>query len=791
MKKVLLMLSLCAAVFSCAAADIAGHLLPTPKELKAGNKVVFEGDKFSFADNFKLSDRRKARFAGLLKKKLGWEQTADAKIKIVLNKLASNPVDNDEYYTFVIDNNTVTVSAAKEPGIMCGLNRFAGLIESPLFNLNKNGSFETCALDIADYPDFKLRPLMLGAASLFPKTSKADLAAFIDDMIEKTAAMQFNCVGFELGGRLKMDKYPDINPSGPVYTAEELSKIIDHIEDRGMSVFPMINSIGHFGRAPQICPHKTLDGKRTFMNISDPKCLPVLFDYMDEVVKVFRNPQYFFVGTDEFHREVESLEKLFGKPFHEFYPEYVNKVHAYLKAKNVTAVIYHDMLMPMGSHPYPEEVGSGPSKQGKKALAKINKDVHVAYWNYFHSYHNYFLKDLTDAGVKNIWMLPHSGSAAVQALFKRSLPLGKRILATSWFFRLQSNCYPHAAEYAWNIEKDFKKSEFDFNDMNDALFYSRNTKVPAKEFYTVKLYGKESYGLPQDYAEKFAKRFPEKFATASGIPFDFTSAKTLAAPGVVLEKEVAPEEIKPLLDSKKTVYMSAENAVANWKLKSFKLNDKDRKYQDIVVYTSKHGKTTGTNRRGLEVAVDAEGRVAELSGNCFHRTGDEKGNMAIPENGYVVSYGNSQPYLSHPGYALFFKLQKGEKFRFVTDNETPVAKGLVMAGLDPKFRKIAIAFTCTKPHRVGSLGFIEIKMKEGKSRFARVHGYIFSQGTCLFLDDKNVQRYNPWSVVKDGLNPIIVLEYEIPAGQHAQSLYISTTRDGAASGLSVLGATQY
>ena len=791
MKKFIFLFTVIVFAFSAAAADIAGHLLPTPKEFKAGKKVLFEGSKFSIADNFKLSQRRKAAFADLLKRKLNWEESADGKIKIILNKLAANPVANNEYYTFAVKNNTVTVSAAKEQGIMRGLNRFAGLIESPLFNSTLNGDFETYALNISDYPDFKQRPVMLAAASFFPNTQKEDLMTYIDDFIDKAAAMNFNCIAFELGGRLKMEKYPDINPKGPVYTAEELSKIIDRIEDRGMSVLPMINSIGHFGRAPQICPHKTLDGKRTFMNISDPKCMPILFDYMDEVIKVFRNPQYFFVGTDEFHREVESLEKLFGKPFHEFYPEYVNKVHAYLKAKNVTAIIYHDMLMPMGSHPYPEEVGSGPSQQGRKALAKINKDVHVAYWNYFHSYHYYFIKDLTDAGVKNIWMLPHSGASAVQALFKRSLPLGKRILATSWFFRLQSNCYPHAAEYAWNIEKDFKKSEFDFNDMNDALFYSRNHKITSKEYNMVKLYGKDSYALPKNYAEKFAKRFPTKKATASGIAFDFSSAKTLAAPDVVLEKELAPEEIKGYLDNKKTVYMTAENAVSTWKLKAFKFNEKDRKHDDIAVYTSKYGKSTGTNRRGLEVAIDANGKVAELSGNCFQRTGDEKGNMVIPENGYVVSYGNSQPYLSHPGYGLFFKLTKGEKFYFATDNDTKNAKGLVMAGLEPKFRKIAIAFTCTKPHRDGNLGFIEIQMKQGKSRFARVDGYIFSLGTCLFLDNKNYKRFNPWSVVKDGLNPIIVLEFDIPANQQPKSLYISTTRNGAASGLSVLGATQF
>ena len=42
-----------------------------------------------------------------------------------------------------------------------------------------------------------------------------------------------------------------------------------------------------------------------------------------------------------------------------------------------------------------------------------------------------------------------------------------------------------------------------------------------------------------------------------------------------------------------------------------------------------------------------------------------------------------------------------------------------------------------------------------------------------------------------GLNPVIVLEYTIPEGADAKAIYISTTRQGALSGLSVLGVTQY
>ena len=297
--------------------------------------------------------------------------------------------------------------------------------------------------------------------------------------------------------------------------------------------------------------------------------------------------------------------------------------------------------------------------------------------------------------------------------------------------------------------------------------------------------------MPEHYEKKFAAAFPGTRVSASGIPFDFSFRKTISSPAVELEREVGVAEAKKLFDGKKTVYMSAENAVVSRKLARFKLNGV-RKYQDIAVYTPEHGKTTRTDRKGLEIAVDKEGRVCELSGNCFQRTGDEKGNMAIPEGGFVVAYGNSQPYLTHPGYDLFFKLKKGEKFYFSTDNSKKAESKIISAGLSGKYRRVAIALTCIRPVRQGRVGLLEIKMKQGKSHFVRINGNIFTTGPCVFIDDPAYKRFNPWPAVRYGINPVVVLDIPVPhSSQIPRSLYMSVTRDGAASGVSVLGITQY
>ena len=117
---------------------------------------------------------------------------------------------------------------------------------------------------------------------------------------------------------------------------------------------------------------------------------------------------------------------------------------------------------------------------------------------------------------------------------------------------------------------------------------------------------------------------------------------------------------------------------------------------------------------------------------------------------------------------------------------------MISGGLSSKYRRIAVAFTCTKPVRTGNLGFIEIQMKEGKSHFVRVTGNIFTTGPCLFIDTPAYKRFNPWPTVRCNMNPVIVMDIAVPRKEQIpRAVYISVNRDGAASGLSVLGITQY
>ena len=64
MKKFFTLTAVFTLFFTAVSADIAGHLLPTPKKFTAGEKVLLQGDKYSFGGNFKLSQRKKSRFCG-------------------------------------------------------------------------------------------------------------------------------------------------------------------------------------------------------------------------------------------------------------------------------------------------------------------------------------------------------------------------------------------------------------------------------------------------------------------------------------------------------------------------------------------------------------------------------------------------------------------------------------------------------------------------------------------------------------------------------------------------------
>jgi hypothetical protein len=563
-----------------------------------------------------------------------------------------------------------------------------------------------------------------------------------------------------------------------------------------MKVSPMINSIAHMERAPLIFPiySKHHSSKKTVpyaMDIGNPKFWEVFLGYIDEVLEVFGNTEYFAIGTDEFHRQVKLIEKACGKPCRKFYPEFVNRVNRYLRQRRIQTMIYHDMLGRRGLHGWPEETCNGV-KDARKMLPKIDKDINILYWNYSCSRRFPFLKDLSDAGFKKLWVLPWFGEEPVEALLKKGYSIGAKVLITQWALTTHRNQFVHGSEFAWNIKNKSPKTTFDFNDLNDFLFYGRSTKEFVHNAESVTLSGAET--PPEVFRGKLEKRFHGHKANAYGIPVDFSSMRSFGVSGGTSPEIHPPWNFKKMLEAGtlKDAYLYTDNSMQTLKLnKKTKVNEK-RKSGDVVIYDSSYGKSTLNNNRGAEFTVDAQGEITRLSGNCHGRTCDETGNMEIPKDGYVISKSGGQAVFYYKQYDFYPGLREGDRLHVATLKKGAPVKDYISGKLNPSLRNVVIFINPRNVVKNGLLAQIKLYFVNGKTATFRLGSSFFFTGPCKFLDIPVWKRWIAWDMVRYGLRPVLALEWNSPKNyRDLKSIKIIPTQAGIDAGLTVLGVTQY
>ncbi|NMA45945.1 MAG: hypothetical protein GX945_05220 [Lentisphaerae bacterium] len=799
--------TLCAVALGCsflapslraAAPTPVDYLLPTPKSCHYTGPIHFNESSYRLHDHFGLAAGKLTRFRQTLQERLAWQPAQDGAISIDLERL-TDAAPNDEFYRFEISDQRIYIAASKEAGIMRGLSRLFGIILTPLTEIHPDGSVTLPGLTIADYPDFPLRGIMVTAAQVFPATRKADLLEHVRQGIDLAAALQFNYLFLHLGGRLLSEKHPEINPAGPCFTREEVAAFVQQAEERGLIPCPMMNSIGHMSSAPQICPlydsdPKTGATKALAMNIGAVNFWDLYCEYLDDLRVLFNNPPYFSIGTDEFHNQIKMIEEACGKPCREFYPEFVNRVNRHLKAFQVVTLIYHDMLGPRGRHSWPEETLGGPP-DAMEMLKAFDKDINVAYWNYFHSHRYPFVQDLLNAGFNKLWFAAWFGVEPVKALFQKSYAHKQAVLTTAWSMIPGNNEYVHGAEFSWNIIQESPKSHLDFTELNHYLFWRRGQNRPEPHATVVKLSG--GMDAPAAFRQALARRFPTPQQRAFGIPVDLSTLRVFTAPDI-------PQEIPPPWDFKR---LAAEGALNNLLLYTdssvaclalgakVKLNEA-RKSGDLAIYDSSYGASTGTDRRGAEIAADASGKIVKLSGNCLNRTGDETGNMAIPENGFVISKHGAQPiFYSYRGYGFFPSLRVGDRLhlRLREQHPTSALSQKIQAELDPQRRRLALFLTTMRPIDPGRVqAKVHLRFADDSSTTLNLSGLAFLNPPCPLRDISDWTPWMAWNTVRYGLQPAIAYEWQAPT-EHPGPVAIEVVPEtaGLAAGLTIMGLTQF
>jgi hypothetical protein len=156
-----------------------------------------------------------------------------------------------------------------------------------------------------------------------------------------------------------------------------MSKLVDYIvDDLKLEVIPEIKLMGKsirktFGRkfvkehqklfvGEVLDPYAQYKGKPAFESLMIP--------LLNDKIKLFRNPKYFHLGYDEYKTDdMKKIAERHGKTLCDVWAGTLNRAVDYLLARNITPIIWGDMLLSQRLAEANNPVGYPPDKRFKTA----------------------------------------------------------------------------------------------------------------------------------------------------------------------------------------------------------------------------------------------------------------------------------------------------------------------------------------------------------------------------------------------------------------------------------------
>ena len=174
------------------------------------------------------------------------------------------------------------------------------------------------------------------------------------------------------GSAYEFKSHPELKMSDGAFNAEELKRLVDYADKKGIEVIPEIESFGHANYITESEKYKFLNDApegayfTAICPVSDTTLL-LFKDLYTEVAPIFKS-KYLHIGCDEVnwgHSE-RSKEALKHKSKTQLWAEYVNKLNEYVKELGKESMIWGDF----------------PIRDENDAFDLLNKDIVILDWNY-------------------------------------------------------------------------------------------------------------------------------------------------------------------------------------------------------------------------------------------------------------------------------------------------------------------------------------------------------------------------------------------------------------------------
>jgi len=310
----------------------------------------------------------------------------------------------EEGYRLTATADGITVIGFGETGLLYGvltLTQLAGW---------ENGKLELPALEILDWPENPYRGLFIESRWGSNIMEKDEWFAMIDDLASKKMNVAniclYGCWAIQYDNRVSeylyipLRKYPqlqtpmtvryfdpeknqwvDYETLPPIFRDDLLGQIIAYGREKGVTVIPLWNSLGHNTYLPAQLPQtsaKTESGEPTLYGFctNDEATYELLFDIYDQIIDEYLIPNgidIFHIGLDEVQdgrgRNAADLKNLDNvrspwckcpkcrdKSKGALFIPFTIKLIKHLKEKGMkTVMMYWDMLLP-GPRAYTENI---------------------------------------------------------------------------------------------------------------------------------------------------------------------------------------------------------------------------------------------------------------------------------------------------------------------------------------------------------------------------------------------------------------------------------------------------
>lgn len=354
--------------------------LPQKMEYHSGNfvlssKTVIQSKDASSFEALFLKENIKNQ-TGLLLQILPEAPKAVSKINLVFD--VEGPVESNlkEVYKLMVNNQSVTIKAEYNQGILYGIQTFLQLIPS-----KNKAEIKIPCLEINDQPKFNWRGMHLDVCRhYFPIT-------FIKKYIDYLAHYKMNTFHWHLtedqGWRIEIKKYPKLTEVGAwrngsmvgryddqkfddikyggFYTQEEIKEVVAYALQRHVTIIPEIEMPGHSLAALAAYPELSCTGgpfevgKKwgVFDDVYCPKeeTFTFLENVLSEVLALFPS-EYIHIGGDECPKtrwkscsHCQKLIKEKGlKDEHELQSYFIQRIEKFVNSKGRKIIGWDEIL---------------------------------------------------------------------------------------------------------------------------------------------------------------------------------------------------------------------------------------------------------------------------------------------------------------------------------------------------------------------------------------------------------------------------------------------------------------